>query len=429
MAKRTTSTTTSTRTPRTTSARTAAAPTAIPVAEHAARRERVMKALGQSIAVVFAGNDQGGHFSHFRAHPHFEWLTGIADEPGAMLLLDPGHPVTKRRVQLFLKPRDPEIEKWDGLREEIASPLRVRYGIETIFRTNAFPRWMLDSAKRAKSLTCLHPFAAHTAPVSPDLAVYREVASRIPACAIVDGTEIIARLRAVKSPAEQALMQRAIDITASGYDAVLDTIRPGISEFAIQEAAEHAYRSHGSRGPAYGTIAGTGINGTVLHYRANNAPLQAGELVVLDSGAEFAGYAADITRTYPVDGRFSTLQRKVYDIVLKSQLAAIAAVRPGATFEQVDRAARDVITKAGYGDFFIHGIGHHLGLEVHDITPNEPLKAGAIITIEPGIYLPHERFGVRIEDDILVTPSGRANLSSHIEKDADAIEREIRSRR
>jgi len=167
----------------------------------------------------------------------------------------------------------------------------------------------------------------------------------------------------------------------------------------------------------------------VLHYRANNAPLQAGELVVLDSGAEFAGYAADITRTYPVDGRFSMLQRKVYDIVLKSQLAAIATVRPGATFEQVDRAARDVITKAGYGDFFIHGIGHHLGLEVHDITPNEPLKAGAIITIEPGIYLPHERFGVRIEDDILVTPSGRANLSSHIEKDADAIEREIRSRR
>lgn len=171
------------------------------------------------------------------------------------------------------------------------------------------------------------------------------------------------------------------------------------------------------------------MNGTVLHYRANNAPLVAGDLVVLDSGAQYAGYAADITRTYPVNGRFTKRQRAVYDIVLKSQLAAIAAVRPGATFGQIDKAARDVITKAGFGDFFIHGIGHHLGLEVHDITPNEPLKAGAVITIEPGIYLPAERFGVRIEDDILVTPSGRANLSAHIERDADAIEREIRSRR
>jgi len=425
MAKRTMST----RTPRTTSARTAAAPTAIPLAEHAARRERVMKALGSSVAVVLAGNDQGGHSGPFRAHPHFEWLTGISDESGAMLLLDPGHPVANRRVQLFLKPLDPELEKWDGLREEIASPLKDRYGIGTIFRTNAFPRWMLDSAKRAKSLTCLHPFSAHTAPVSPDLAIFREVVSRIPSCAIHDGTEIIARLRAVKSPAEQALMQRAIDITAAGYEAVLSTIRPGITEFEIQEAAEHTYRSHGSRGPAYGTIAGTGMNGTVLHYRANNAPLVAGDLVVLDSGAQYAGYAADITRTYPVNGRFTKRQRAVYDIVLKSQLAAIAAVRPGATFGQIDEAARDVITKAGFGDFFIHGIGHHLGLEVHDITPNEPLKAGAVITIEPGIYLPAERFGVRIEDDILVTPSGRANLSAHIERDADAIEREIRSRR
>jgi len=332
-------------------------------------------------------------------------------------------------VQLFLKPLDPELEKWDGLREEIASSLKERYGIATIFRTNAFPRWMLDSAKRAKSLTCLHPFAAHTAPVSPDLAVYREVASRIPACAIHDGTEIIARLRAVKSAAEQALMRRAIDITAEGYEAVLATIRPGITEFEIQEAAEHAYRSHGSRGPAYGTIAGAGMNGTVLHYRANNAPLVAGDVVVLDSGAQFAGYAADITRTYPVDGRFTKRQRAVYDIVLTSQLAAIAAVRPGATFDQIEQAARDVITKAGFGDFFIHSIGHHLGLEVHDITPNEPLKAGAVITIEPGIYLPAERFGVRIEDDILVTPSGRTNLSAHIEKDADAIERAIRSSR
>ncbi|MBM4109973.1 MAG: aminopeptidase P family protein [Phycisphaerae bacterium] len=425
MAKRTMTT----RSPRISSARTGAAPTAVPVTEHAARRDRVMKELGSSVAVVFAGNDQGGHFSHFRAHPHFEWLTGISDEPGAMLLLDPGNPVANRRVQLFLKPIDPELEKWDGLREEIASPLKDRYGIATIFRTNAFPRWMLDSARRAKSLTCLHPFSAHTAPVSPDLSVYREVASRIPSCAIHDGTEIIARMRATKSPTEQALMQRAIDITAEGYKAVLSTIRPGITEFEIQQAAENAYRSHGSRGPAYGTIAGTGMNGTVLHYRANSAPLVAGEVVVLDSGAQFAGYAADITRTYPVDGRFTKRQRQVYDIVLKAQLAAIAAVRPGATFAQIDEAAREVITKAGFGDFFIHGIGHHLGLEVHDIAPNEPLKAGAVLTIEPGIYLPAERFGVRIEDDILVTPSGRANLSAHIEKDADAIEREIQRRR
>jgi Xaa-Pro aminopeptidase len=383
-----------------------------------------MKALGSSVAVVFAGNEQGGHFSHFRAHPHFEWLTGISDEPGAMLLLDPGHPVANRRVQLFLKPLDPELEKWDGLREEIASPLKGRYGIATIFRTNAFPRWMLDSAKRAKSLTCLHPFAAHTAPVSPDLAVYREVASRIPACAIHDGTEIIARLRAVKSPAEQALMQRAIDITAEGYEAVLSTIRPGITEFEIQEAAEHAYRSHGSRGPAYGTIAGGAFNATVLHYHGNREPLKDGDLILLDSGAEYMGYACDVTRTFPVNGKFTKRQREIYEIVLEAQLAAIAATKAGTTFAAIDKAARDVITKAGFGDAFFHGCGHHLGIEVHDITPEGPIPENAVITIEPGIYLPDEKFGVRIEDDILVTKkAGGVNLTAAIPKTVAEIER------
>ncbi len=402
---------------------------AIPLAEFVARRERVMKALGSSIGVVYAGDEAGGHFSHYRSHAHFEYLTGIVDEPGAILLLDPGHPVANRRVQLYLRPLNPEVEQWEGLRGEIASPLKERYGIATIFRINAFPRWVLESAKRAKRLTCLMPLAVHTAPASTDLTLFRELSTRIPGCTVQDGTEWLASLRAVKSAAEQALMRRAIAITACGFQAVLETIRPGITEFDVQEAAEHAYRTNGARSTAYGTIAGSGINGTVLHYRANSAPLAAGETVVLDSGAAFGGYCADITRTYPVDGTFTTRQRKVYDVVLDAQLAAIAAVRPGATLADIDRAARAVITTAGFGDAFIHGTGHHLGLEVHDASPNEPLRPGAVITIEPGIYLPQERFGVRIEDDVLVTSKGRENLSAAIEKDARAIERTIRANR
>ncbi len=396
----------------------------IPLSTYAARREHVLKALKDSVALVFAGDMDASIHGEFRAHPHFQYLTGIVDEPGAVLLLDPVNPVESRRTILFLKPLNPELEKWDGFREEISSKLRGKYGAGTIMRTTAFARFLLEATKRAKRFGLLHPLAAHTAPVSPDLDVFRKSAERIPGSSFVDHTQLLATMRAAKGPEEIALMQRAADITAKGYDAVLRGLKPGITEFDVQELAEHGYRTNGARRAAYHTIAGGAFNATVLHYHGNREPLQDGDVILLDSGADYLGYACDVTRTFPVGGKFTARQREIYQIVLEAQLAAIAATKAGTTFAAIDKAARDVITKAGYGDAFFHGCGHHLGIEVHDITPEGPIPENAVITIEPGIYLPNENLGVRIEDDILVTrKAGGVNLTSAIPKTIAEIER------
>lgn len=401
----------------------------IQASEFESRRNAVLKSLKNSVGIVFAGEGGGDLLGKWRPNPHFEYLTGIVDEPGAALLFDPLFDVPSKRVVLFLKPLDPEIEKWDGAREPIDSKLVSKYGIKTIFRTSRIPLIMNIAAKRAKKLACLHSFAHYDQPISPDLAVFQKVCQRIPGVTIEDRTELIAKLRAVKSAGERACIKEAVRISAGGYQKVLETMKPGMNEFDIQETLEHEYRSYGSRGPAYNTIAGSGFNGTVLHYGANDQTLQDGDLIVIDSGADYKGYAADVTRTYPVNGKFTKRQKEIYSIVLKALEASIRKVKAGCTFEELDKAARSVINKAGYGDYFRHGIGHHLGLEVHDITPRGPLKAGAVITIEPGIYISEENLGVRIEDDIVVTKTGHTNLSASIPKSIASIERAMASKR
>jgi Xaa-Pro aminopeptidase len=395
----------------------------IPLSEYAARRNKLLTALKQSVGLVYAGDLLDPLHDDFRPHPHFEYLTGITDEPGAALLLDPTHPVESRRAQLYLRPLNPEVEKWDGYRLEVSKALREKTGFKAIFRLGNLGRFLNEAARRSKSLACLHPLAFHDQPVSPDLDTFRKVAERIPGAEITDRTEILAKLRAVKSAKEVAMIQRSIDITAEGFEAILRFTRPGMNEFDVQEHLEHAYRTNGSRGPAFGTIVGAGVNSTVLHYRANDQPIAEDDLICIDSGAGFRGYGADITRTIPASGKFTRRQREIYEIVLAAEAAAIKSVKPGATLAQIDKIARAVIVKAGYGDDFIHGIGHHLGLETHDITPDGALKPGNVITIEPGIYLPDERIGVRIEDDVLVTKDGHRVLSSKIPKSVAAIEK------
>lgn len=392
-------------------------------AEYQSRRTAVLNALSGAVGLVFSG-EPAGHDA-FTPDASFYYLTGIADEPGACLWLDPRAEDPRRRIMLLLKPRDPELEQWDGLRDPIDASLRAATGFTWIMRTTYLPRILTTAARRAGKLACLHPFAPHTASVSPDLALFRKVQERTVGVAIEDRTTLLAAMRATKSKAEQALIRRSIDATLAGIDALLAAMAPGVNEKHLERAFTLAISAAGASGPAYDPIVGSGLRGTVLHYRANNAPCQAGDLIVLDAAARVAGYNADITRTYPVSGTYTKRQREIYQIVLRAQEAAIAAARPGATLAQVDIAARTIIDKAGYGDFYIHGIGHHLGIEVHDIDPGGPLKPGAIVTIEPGIYLPSEALGVRIEDDILITPGGNQNLSAHIPKSIQAVEAHI----
>lgn len=402
-------------------------PSPIALQEYVDRRARVGRALKGSVGIVFAGEGAPPLVGKWRPDFDFLYLTGIEAEAGAAVFFDPQAEDPDRRCMLFLRPLNIEMERWDGHRDEISSALRARTGFTKVMRTAALPGILARSARRAQRLACLHPFAAHTANVSPDLAVFRKVGERVPGVSIVDQTDLLPSMRAIKSKAEIGLMKKAAQATTLGYAAAARFIRPGVTEGEIQQLMEHTYRTQGATGPAYNSIVGAGFNGTVLHYMDNSATAQEGDLVVIDSGAEYAGYACDVTRTFPVSGRFSKEQRELYDLVLRAQAAAIKACKPGARWHDVDGAARRIINDAGVGDAYIHGIGHQLGLEVHDSNPDGPLKAGMVVTIEPGVYFPDRRLGIRIEDDILITASGSTNLTASIPKKASEVEEYMRS--
>tara|TARA_B100000959_G_scaffold286646_1_gene366257 strand:- start:2104 stop:3309 length:1206 start_codon:yes stop_codon:yes gene_type:complete len=395
--------------------------------EYASRRAKVLNALKGAAGLVFAGCADTHLESSWRPHSHFEYLTGITNESGAVLLLDPLNKTRSRREILFLMSRDPEKEQWDGLRQSIGGELRKVTGIASIMRTPSLPMVLKDVASRSKTFATLMPVAEIGQQVSQDLAMWNEVAQRITSTKIVDCTNVIPSLRGVKSAAEIKVIQEAVDMTANGFANAMKYVVPGVNEYRVQATLEYGYAMAGGRGSAFPPIVGGGLNSTVLHYKENDQDLVSGDLVCIDSGAFHAGYGADISRTIPVSGKFSKRQREIYEIVLAAEEAAIRAVKPGVTLSELDAIARKIITKAGYGDYFIHSIGHHLGLETHDSCgPIAPLKKGAVITIEPGIYLPEESIGVRIEDDIVVTQKGYKNLSKEIPKSVSAIEKAMR---
>jgi Xaa-Pro aminopeptidase len=398
-------------------------PSSIPLAEYQSRRQKLFKSLNGAAAIVFAGEGAPPLLGKWRPDQSFYYLTGLDTEAGAAVLFDPANENPKRRIVLFLRPLNPETDRWDGYRDTISQSLKDATGFETVVRSNILPGTLTAAARRAKRVACLHPFSIYPNPVSPDLAAFRQIADRIPSLVIEDATQLLPKTRAVKSKAELSLMQQAADATAAGYDAILKLIKPGLTEADLDQTLEQSYRAHGASGVAYNSIVGSGLNATVLHYMDNRQPLVAGDLIVIDSAARFAGYAADVTRTYPVSGKFTPDQKHVYETVLRAEEAAIKSLRPGVTHTEVDAAARDVIEKAGFGDAFIHNIGHQLGLEVHDITPDGPLVEGMVMTIEPGIYLPDQKLGVRIEDDLLITKTGCKSLTDQIPKTIKDIER------
>lgn len=401
--------------------------TAIKISEYQARRKKISTALKDCVGLVFSGDGAPPLRGEWFPDMDFRYLTGIADEPGAVVLFDPSNPNPKRRTILFLKPVNPEMDVWDGYRDHISQELRDRYGFETVMRTLALPRFLSEAARRTKKLACLHPTAAYTQPLTKDLEIFQKVAARMPGCTILDRSDLITAQRLVKSPAEIKQISAAIKATHNGLNRLMAKLKPGVSERDLHNALVGGFAEAGSVRNAFDPIVGSGHNATILHYKQNTATTKPGDLIVVDSGAEINGYASDITRTVPVSGKFTAEQAKLYNIVLKSQIAAIKAVKPGSTMAQVDEASRKVIRDAGYGDAYLHGVGHHLGLETHDPSPDVKLKPGMVVTIEPGLYLQDKSIGIRIEDDILVTEKGNRNLSSMIPKTVSEIEAAIKA--
>lgn len=403
--------------------------TSIKVSEYQSRRKKINAKLKDSVGLVFAGSGAPPLRGEWFPDMNFRYLTGISDEPGAIILFDPSNPNPKRKMILFLQPVNPEMDVWDGYRDHISQELRDRYGFDTVMRTLSLPRFLTEAARRTKKLSCLHPTAAYTQPLTPDLEMFQKVASRMPGCTIEDRSDEIINLRLIKSNAEVKQIQSAIKATHNGLSKLMAKLKPGVGERELHNALVGGFAEAGSIRNAFDPIVGSGHNATVLHYKENTGVCNDGDLVVVDSGAEINGYASDITRTFPVSGKYTKEQAKLYNLVLKAQQAAIKAIKPGATMAQVDEASRKVIRDAGYGDQYLHGVGHHLGLETHDPSPEVKLKAGMVVTIEPGIYLQDKSIGIRIEDDILVTDKGYRNLSSMIPKTIPEVEAAIKAAR
>ena len=350
----------------------------------------------------------------------FAYLTGIHDEAGAALLLAPGERTYKE--YLFLASRDPDTERWEGERLILGQAIRERTGFERLYRSGRVGSKLIELASRAPRLHYLGPIAPPAAPIPQALALYQEVTARLPGSSIVDSSGLVRRMRWVKEPGELALIRRAIGATERGLLAGMAAVRPGMREFELKRIIESEFAAAGATGLAFPSIVGAGRNGAVAHYPGSDGIIGPDDLIVADVGAEVGHYAADVTRTFPASGRFSPEQRAVYETVLSAQEAAMRRLRAGAVSEDLAAVATEIIRAANHGDDFFHGLGHSVGLDVHD--PEDltlPIPAGVVMTIEPGIYL-QGRFGVRIEDDFLVTARGYEHLSAGVPRTIDAVE-------
>jgi Xaa-Pro aminopeptidase len=389
----------------------------LPASVYQGRRERVMRELGGCLALLAAQGEPSGVTETFRQDGDFYWLTGV-NEPDAWLLLAPG--LKHNRVVLYLKPRDPEHERWTGPRDPISPALKQRYGVDRVVRGEP-GRDLLGAALEAKCIAVIAPPSDPRRPRA-DVVLSHQVQEAF-GLEVVFKRGLLGQLRQAHDAPELARMERAIALTRAGHDAAARASVAGVSERDVQTQLEYAFFAEGATGLSYPSIVGSGPDGAVLHWDQNSRLLKPGELVVVDAAAEYGRYAADVTRTYPVSGRFNEEQAKAYRAVYQAQEDVFAAIRPGVSMADLQEAAEASLQRSGYLEYFIHGFGHFVGLDVHDAgSYNAPLLTGAVITVEPGVYLQDRGFGVRIEDEVLITDSGYQLLSKDIPRKLEDVE-------
>lgn len=273
------------------------------------------------------------------------------------------------------------------------------------------------------------PVVSASADIPKALALLNDAQARVPGSSLENKADLIPEMRRIKDELEVAQIQKAVDITGKGIVAAMESVEPGMREFQLQSLLEHVYEMEGAQFLGFSTILAAGPNATVLHYGRNDQPISENGLVLIDTGAAWQHYTADVTRTFPVSGRFSPREKELYELVLKAADTAIENVRVGADhYNDLHLVAKAVLEEAGYAEYFIHGIGHFVGLDVHDAGNYDlPLKVGTVLTIEPGIYIPEEGIGIRIEDVVLVTKDGPVVLSRHIPRTVKEIEDTMRN--
>jgi Xaa-Pro aminopeptidase len=400
----------------------------------AARRRALLTRLGRGVILIPAAHERQLERDYiqdndFRQHNTFFYFTELETQDAWLLMVARGSGEAAETV-LFLPPRDPSQERWTGLRLGPDSTAVRLSGIPRVLSTDS-----LDRVLRGVLVRPPGPLYVPLDQTTRDEARVRALA--FAGSDVRNLRPVVDSLRLVKDADELARLQTAVDISALGHIAAMQAAHPGIWEYEIEAVLEGTFRRHGADRVGYPSIVGSGPNSTTLHYDVNRRQTQDGDLVVMDAGAEWGQYTADVTRTFPVNGSFSARQRAIYDLVFAVQQAAFQATRPGTTIDQLNRLARDYMRAHSgslCGDqtcdaYFIHGLSHWLGMDVHDVGDySTPLKPGMVLTLEPGIYLATEKLGVRIEDDVVVTTTGAQWLSAQLPRTSEAIERLMQAR-
>jgi Xaa-Pro aminopeptidase len=412
------------------------------------RRQRLLEKVdGGTVVLWGAGDDRGyGDVGTFRQSTNFFYLTGV-ELPNAVMVLRRG----EGGDLLFLPPRNPNVEQWTGPKWGPGEEAAEELGFDEVVSTQP-SEIVLDARRRPVpglegglqnwlselNAVLWTDFAAVAsgAPLPPTHRYVASLRDRLPTFTIKDVSGAIGELRGIKDEGEVALLQKAMAATIVGQRQAAGVITAGIGEGAVDGAVYAAFREAGAEGVAFPSIVGSGYNATTLHYDQNVGACNDGELVVVDIGARWGYYCGDLTRTYPANGSFSDRQREVYDLVLSAHDRAAETMRPGVSIFDLRKIAYGVFEESGIcdsqgeslGQYFIHGLGHHLGLDAHDPGSDEALLVpGMVITNEPGIYIPDEALGVRIENDYLITADGAENLSVELPMKVEEIEEMMRT--
>ena len=411
-----------------------------PLSVFAERRAKLVAAVNAPIVLFgYTGHEEANPSYVFMQEENFYYLTGHNEE-GAALLLVPESADEKGwngpREILYLPPRNPAEERWNGPRMGPDDPgIQEKTGfarVETFAKLHdTFAALTKNYPEIYTELPGPHdegyPHAANWS---------QWVKEAAPQASLKDISSAVGTLRAIKSPGELALIQKAVDPSIDAHFEAMKMVRPGLYEYQVAARMVDIHAYAGCETEAYAPIVGTGFNSTVLHYNKLDRRIEDGDIVLLDVGGQYSGYASDITRTIPANGKFTPRQREIYEIVLGAQNAAMAALKPGMMLGGKDetslqKIAMDYIDSHGkdkegrsLGRYYIHGLSHHVGLNVHDPSgPLRPLEPGMVITIEPGIYIPEENLGVRIEDDVLITSTGYKQLTARLPRSPDEIEK------
>jgi Xaa-Pro aminopeptidase len=406
-----------------------------PRSEYQARRRKLMQQIKDGIVVLIGAREEDlGEIGRFRQNNDLMYLTGVETPAASLILIPEGLiPNVSSTETVFIPARNKGHEQWTGIQVAPGAEGQQKFGVQEVAMSNLFtdrltklllaPPFKADDSGRP--LAKLYTIVPHgyTAAITRENQFVESMRKLAPNVTIVDVTPLIGELRKVKSAPEIELLQKAIDITGEAQRDAARTIKPGAYEYEVQGALEYAFTRSGAERAGFTSIVGSGIYSTVVHYNENRKKIESGDLIVVDIGAEYSYYTADITRTYPATGKFTPRQREIYQLVLDAQRACEKAFKPGeSSIGQLHQVAVKVMKASALRDkqgntlerYFTHGLGHWLGMEVHDAGSYGKIPSGAVFTIEPGIYIPEEKLGVRIEDDYLATDKGLVKLSAKI---------------